>query len=203
MSTNLQSQYRPTCKPTVTFPSSQKHPELTSPRDCQVSSYTIFRVYNAVSIGRSTVSQSLPWSLQTWTPSNPLALASLSRTWSSTLVATSPLSARSCSYEAILPSSRQMATSPPSWTAYAQPVTPVSCLFFAGCSSSADFRSQEARLEGGSAAQIIGKVNPDLSIRVLSSVNLGTNVGMLCPTPHADRLCHTFARLTHWRLPSQ
>lgn len=37
--------------------------------------------------------------------------------------------------------------------------------------------TQDAHLSSGNAVQIIGKVNPDLSIRVLSSLDLGTNVG--------------------------
>ncbi|KAH6640866.1 replication factor A protein 3 [Chaetomium tenue] len=36
--------------------------------------------------------------------------------------------------------------------------------------------NREAHLLAGNAAQIIGKVNPDLSIKVLSSMDLGTNV---------------------------
>jgi hypothetical protein len=38
-------------------------------------------------------------------------------------------------------------------------------------------QTQEAHLLAGNAAQIIGKVNPDLSIKVLSSMDLGTKVG--------------------------
>ncbi len=37
--------------------------------------------------------------------------------------------------------------------------------------------SQEAHLSAGNGVQIIGKVNPDLSIKVLSSIDLGTGVG--------------------------
>lgn len=40
------------------------------------------------------------------------------------------------------------------------------------------YRVQEAHLAPGNAAQIIGKVNPDLSIRVLSALDLGPSVGM-------------------------
>lgn len=41
---------------------------------------------------------------------------------------------------------------------------------------------QEAHLRTGNAVQIIGKVNPDLSIRVFSALDLGAGVGMLyCP----------------------
>lgn len=36
---------------------------------------------------------------------------------------------------------------------------------------------QEAHLSAGNGVQIIGKVNPDLSIKVLSSMDLGTGVG--------------------------
>lgn len=36
--------------------------------------------------------------------------------------------------------------------------------------------NREAHLSNGNAVQIIGKVNPDLSIRVLSSLDLGTGV---------------------------
>jgi hypothetical protein len=46
--------------------------------------------------------------------------------------------------------------------------------------------AQESHLTGGNAAQIIGKVNPDLSIKVLSSTDLGGNVGestLLLPPP--------------------
>ncbi|KAK3359248.1 replication factor A protein 3 [Lasiosphaeria hispida] len=35
---------------------------------------------------------------------------------------------------------------------------------------------REAHLSAGSGVQIIGKVNPDLSIKVLSSLDLGTSV---------------------------
>ncbi len=38
-------------------------------------------------------------------------------------------------------------------------------------------RQQEAHLSAGNGVQIIGKVNPDLSIKVLSSMDLGTSVG--------------------------
>ncbi|KAK3896590.1 hypothetical protein C8A05DRAFT_39864, partial [Staphylotrichum tortipilum] len=34
----------------------------------------------------------------------------------------------------------------------------------------------EAHLSAGNGVQIIGKVNPDLSIKVLSSMDLGTSV---------------------------
>lgn len=37
--------------------------------------------------------------------------------------------------------------------------------------------TQEAHLSPGKAVQVIGKVNPDLSIKVLSSLDLGTGVG--------------------------
>ncbi|KAF3770939.1 replication factor A protein 3 [Cryphonectria parasitica EP155] len=36
--------------------------------------------------------------------------------------------------------------------------------------------NREAHLSPGSAAQIIGKVNPDLSVRVLSAMDLGNGV---------------------------
>jgi hypothetical protein len=36
---------------------------------------------------------------------------------------------------------------------------------------------QEAHLTAGNGVQIIGKVNPDLSIKVLTSLDLGTGVG--------------------------
>ncbi|KAL1872305.1 hypothetical protein VTK73DRAFT_1615 [Phialemonium thermophilum] len=36
--------------------------------------------------------------------------------------------------------------------------------------------NRDAHVSVGNAVQIIGKVNPDLSIKVLSSVDLGTNV---------------------------
>jgi replication factor A3 len=36
--------------------------------------------------------------------------------------------------------------------------------------------NREAHLLAGNAAQVIGKVNPDLSIKVLSSMDLGTKV---------------------------
>lgn len=36
---------------------------------------------------------------------------------------------------------------------------------------------QEAHLSNGNAVQIIGKVNADLSIRALSSLDLGAGVG--------------------------
>lgn len=42
---------------------------------------------------------------------------------------------------------------------------------------------QEAHLRPGNAVQIIGKVNPDLSVRVLSALDLGTGVGMF-QRPH-------------------
>lgn len=37
---------------------------------------------------------------------------------------------------------------------------------------------QDSHLLVGNAAQLIGKVNPDLSIKVLTSMDLGSNVGM-------------------------
>ncbi|ROW09091.1 hypothetical protein VMCG_02955 [Cytospora schulzeri] len=37
--------------------------------------------------------------------------------------------------------------------------------------------NRDAHLSSGNAVQIIGKINPDLSIRVLSSLDLGTGVG--------------------------
>ena len=40
-----------------------------------------------------------------------------------------------------------------------------------------DQTPQEAHLATGNAAQIIGKVNPDLSIKALSSLDLGSGVG--------------------------
>ncbi|KAK3297574.1 replication factor A protein 3 [Chaetomium fimeti] len=36
--------------------------------------------------------------------------------------------------------------------------------------------NREAHLLAGNAAQIIGKVNPDLSVKVLTSMDLGTDV---------------------------
>lgn len=36
---------------------------------------------------------------------------------------------------------------------------------------------QEAHLRPGNAVQIIGKVNPDLSVRVFSALDLGAGVG--------------------------
>ncbi|KAL1881872.1 hypothetical protein Daus18300_000926 [Diaporthe australafricana] len=38
--------------------------------------------------------------------------------------------------------------------------------------------NREAHLSSGNAVQIIGKVNPDLSIRVLSSLDLGAGVDL-------------------------
>ncbi|KKY36282.1 putative dna replication factor a subunit ssb3 [Diaporthe ampelina] len=38
--------------------------------------------------------------------------------------------------------------------------------------------NREAHLSNGNAVQIIGKVNPDLSVRVLSSLDLGTGVDL-------------------------
>ncbi|KAK1766134.1 replication factor A protein 3 [Phialemonium atrogriseum] len=49
--------------------------------------------------------------------------------------------------------------------------------------------NREAHLSVGNGAQLIGKVNPDLSIKVLSSVDLGTGVDF--------NLCHTLVELTH------
>lgn len=40
---------------------------------------------------------------------------------------------------------------------------------------------QEAHLSNGNAVQIIGKVNPDLSIRALNSLDLGAGVGTFPP----------------------
>jgi len=45
------------------------------------------------------------------------------------------------------------------------------------CSTPHAPRQQEAHLSAGNGVQIIGKVNPDLSIKVLSSMDLGTSVG--------------------------
>lgn len=36
---------------------------------------------------------------------------------------------------------------------------------------------QEAHLTPGNYAQVIGKVNPDLTVKVLNSLDLGANVG--------------------------
>lgn len=46
---------------------------------------------------------------------------------------------------------------------------------------------QDAHLSVGSAAQLIGKVNPDLAIKVLSSVKFDNPVGKLLSrlSPHA------------------
>lgn len=41
----------------------------------------------------------------------------------------------------------------------------------------ANAKTQEAHLANGNAVQVIGKVNPDLSIKVLSSRDLGTGFG--------------------------
>ncbi|KZZ92871.1 Replication factor A protein 3 [Moelleriella libera RCEF 2490] len=50
--------------------------------------------------------------------------------------------------------------------------------------------NRDAHLTNGHAVQVIGKVNPDLSIKVLSSRDLGPNVGTCSPcrglTPFAD-----------------
>lgn len=46
---------------------------------------------------------------------------------------------------------------------------------------------QEAHLSAGNGAQIIGKVNPDLSIKVLSSMDLGTEVGESNPHRASSR----------------
>jgi hypothetical protein len=40
---------------------------------------------------------------------------------------------------------------------------------------------KESHLANGNAAQVIGKVNPDLSIKVLSAKDLGPGVGRFCP----------------------
>lgn len=64
--------------------------------------------------------------------------------------------------------------------------------------------SQDAHLSNGSAVQVIGKVNPDLSIRVLSSLDLGTGVGKVfslsCPfirSPGRDTRDKGAAQHTH------
>jgi len=36
---------------------------------------------------------------------------------------------------------------------------------------------QDAHLTNGNAVQLIGKVNPDLSVKVLTSLDLGSNIG--------------------------
>ncbi|KYK60874.1 hypothetical protein DCS_02012 [Drechmeria coniospora] len=45
--------------------------------------------------------------------------------------------------------------------------------------------NRDAHLSNGNAVQIIGKVNPDLSIKVLSSKDLGPGVGLSPPSPSA------------------
>lgn len=40
-----------------------------------------------------------------------------------------------------------------------------------------DSLSQDSHLANGNAAQIIGKVNPDLSIKALSTRDVGSGVG--------------------------
>lgn len=46
---------------------------------------------------------------------------------------------------------------------------------------------QEAHLTNGNGAQVIGKVNPDLTIKALSSTDLGPDVGMFCVVNPTDR----------------
>ena len=41
---------------------------------------------------------------------------------------------------------------------------------------------QDAHLANGNAVQLIGKVNPDLSVKVLTSLDLGSNVGKSRPS---------------------
>ncbi len=43
--------------------------------------------------------------------------------------------------------------------------------------------NREAHLTNGNAALFIGKVNPDLSIKALSSRDVGTNVGAFLSSP--------------------
>lgn len=43
---------------------------------------------------------------------------------------------------------------------------------------------QDARLVGGNAAQVVGKVMPDLSIKVLSAQDLGVDVGTFSMSRH-------------------
>ena len=53
---------------------------------------------------------------------------------------------------------------------------------------------QEAHLAAGNGVQIIGKVNPDLSVKVLSSLDLGTGVGKgRSPHHHHHRIVHSIA----------
>ncbi|KAH6611602.1 hypothetical protein Trco_001622 [Trichoderma cornu-damae] len=49
--------------------------------------------------------------------------------------------------------------------------------------------NREAHLANGNAAQVIGKVNPDLSIKALSARDVGVGVDMT--------LCSAVAELTH------
>ncbi|KAK4193067.1 replication factor A protein 3 [Podospora australis] len=49
--------------------------------------------------------------------------------------------------------------------------------------------NRDAHLSAGNGVQIIGKVNPDLSIRVLSSLDLGTGVDF--------ELSNTVAEISH------
>lgn len=49
--------------------------------------------------------------------------------------------------------------------------------------------NRDAHLAAGNAAQLIGKVNPDLSIKVLSSLNLGDRVDL--------NLARTVVELSH------
>ncbi|KAG6031340.1 hypothetical protein E4U41_007599 [Claviceps citrina] len=48
---------------------------------------------------------------------------------------------------------------------------------------------QDAHLTNGNAVQVIGKVSPDLSVRVLSSKDLGPNVDF--------KLCSAVVEVTH------
>ena len=43
--------------------------------------------------------------------------------------------------------------------------------------------NRESHLMAGNVAQLIGRVNPDLSLKVLSSTDLGTGVGMSLVPP--------------------
>ncbi|KAI1297522.1 hypothetical protein F5Y03DRAFT_280953 [Xylaria venustula] len=54
--------------------------------------------------------------------------------------------------------------------------------------------NHDSHLMAGNGAQIIGRVNPDLSVKVYNALDLGSNVGMLSPPAASTRCAFTIAR---------
>ncbi|KAG8530415.1 uncharacterized protein KY384_004917 [Bacidia gigantensis] len=49
--------------------------------------------------------------------------------------------------------------------------------------------NRDAHLQMGNAAEIVGKVQQDLSVRAFQAVDFGSNIGELCPERMEDAQC--------------